>query len=112
VLTLASGRLVWLPTRDASEAHWSGRGDAIVVSQGTQAYTQVAIADAGGAVTRVLARGGGYGSGRPGMWGGCFSPSGSRIAYCKDRTIWTVRVDGKKARRIVVDGEQPAWASR
>jgi Tol biopolymer transport system component len=112
VLTLASGRLVWLPTRDASEAHWSGRGDAIVVSQGTQAYTQVAIADADGAGTRVLVRGGGSGSGRPNVWGGCFSPSGSRIAYCKDRAIWTIGVDGKHARRLVANGSQPAWAPR
>ncbi len=112
LLTLASGKLVWLPTRDTPEAHWSGRGDALVVSQGTQAYTRVAIADARGAITRVLVQGGGYGSGRPGVWGGCFSPSGSRIAYCKDRAIWTIGVDGKNARRIVANAGEPAWASR
>jgi Tol biopolymer transport system component len=112
LLTLASGRLVWLSVRDASDAQWSPSGDAILVSQGTQSHTQLALAGVSGAMRRVLVRGGGYLSDQPWVWGARLSPDGSRVCYCKDSAIWTVGADGKNGRRLGINGGQPAWASQ
>lgn len=112
ILTLARDKLSWLPTADAFDAHWSANGHSMVVSQGTQSYTRVSTAGAAGAITRVLARGGGFLSGAANVYDGCFSPDGSRVAYLRKGAIWTVGLDGSGARRLVMHGGQVAWAPR
>ena len=112
VLRLASGKLTWLPIADAYAAHWSARGRSILVDQGDQAYTRISIADPNGGVRRVLLRGPGFMSGRPAVSYGCYSPHGSRVAYWRGSSIWTVGVDGHGAQRLIPRGGPPAWASR
>jgi Tol biopolymer transport system component len=112
VLALDSGKLTWLPVADAYAAHWSATGHSIVVDQGTQTFTRVSIADPDGAIRKVLLRAGGFGSGAPTVFDGCYSPDGSGVAYCKDAAVWTVGVDGYGARLVTADGAQPVWASR
>ena len=112
VLTLDSGKLVWLPIPDACQANWSPDGRSIVVTQATQGYTAVSIADTLGSVQRVLVRASGLGSGGRPVLGGSFSPDGSRVAYGDGTAIWTIGVDGKTKRRVIAHGEQPAWSAR
>ena len=112
ILTLASGRVVWLPTRDACAARWSPDGRSIVVDQSTQDYTAVSIADIRGRIRRTLLRGGGWVVTPPPVFGGCYSPSGARIAYSYGKAIWTISIDGGHKRRVVALGSQPAWSAR
>jgi Tol biopolymer transport system component len=112
ILTLGSGRLVWLKTPDACEAHWSPDGRSIVVNQMTQSYTAISIADANGTIRRVLVRGSGVLSGDNSVFGGSYSPNGSRVAYCNNSGIWTIRVDRKDKRLVVAHGGAAAWSAR
>ena len=111
VLTLASGKLVWLRTPDACEAHWSPDGRSIVMTQASQDYTAVSIADTDGTLRRVLARGSGLGGGGHPVLGGCYSPDGSRVAFWSGGSIWTIGVDGT-GRHKVIAGLGYAWSPR
>ena len=112
ILTLNSGRLVWLKTPDACEARWSPDGRSIVVNQMTQSYTAISVADTNGTIRRVLVRGSGVLSGPHSVFGGCYSPDGSRVAYYDDTAIWTIGTDGKNKRRVVAHAGAPAWSPR
>jgi Tol biopolymer transport system component len=112
ILTLGSGKLVWLKTPDACEAHWSPDGSSIVVYQAAQGYTTISVADARGTIGRVLVRGSGLLSGGRPVFGGCYSPDGARIAYYDAAAIWTIGADGRNKRRVIADGGAPAWSAR
>ena len=112
VMTLDTGKLDWLPIADACAAHWSPDGRSMVVTQATQGYTAISIVDVQGAVRHVLVRGGGFGSDTQPVFGGRYSPDGSRITYCAGEAIWTIGVDGKDKRQAIARGGEPAWSAR
>jgi Tol biopolymer transport system component len=112
ILTIATKRLVWLATPNASEAHWSPDGESIVFSQWSRQSSAVSVAHTTGTIKRVLVRGGGWAGPARSTSSGSYSPDGSRVAYCYGEAIWSIRVDGKDKRKLIAFGEQPAWSSR
>jgi Tol biopolymer transport system component len=80
---------------------WSpdGRQIAYARSGGDGGTTEIWVMDADGSDQHAL------GEGIAPSW----SPNGRKIAFVRDSAVWTMRVDGSSARKVVADGHAPAW---
>jgi len=89
--------------RDVSSVAWSPAGDWIAYVKGWSPETlegDIVLARPSGSGERALGRGDAP----------AWAPDGSRLAFVRDNSVWTIATSGGDLRLVAHDAHSPAWS--